>query len=82
MIEYIGRSKSRSDSARSLISSTVIDTCILVTKGDYNIMFPNESKYLKRGYASRDEQRLRRRSYRKLVKATIKKMLPILSVKL
>lgn len=45
-------------------------------------MFPNESKYLKRGYASRDEQRLRRRSYRKLVKATIKKMLPILSVKL
>lgn len=45
-------------------------------------MFPNESKYLKRGYASRDEQRLRRRSYRKLVKATIKKTLPILSVKL
>jgi hypothetical protein len=48
---------------------------ILFTRKDFNLVkieeYP-ESKFLKKGWASRDEQRWNRKSYRKLWKKLVK----------
>lgn len=39
----------------------------------------DEGKFLKRAWASRDEQRLRRHSYRKLIKREVRRLLVTVS---